>query len=253
MMNSPMRSPRLTMRVTTAIGALLAIVVLPARAQGQEQGSNRLRAVLPAQVAERVIAKIAEARARDLPAEALEQRALKFAAKGVQPSRIEGAVAEHATRLGRSKETLDRARGRRSSGEEIEAGAEALRLGVDGNAVAELARTAPSGRSVAVPLYVVGSLVSRGLPADSALARVRRRLEGRASDAEIEQLVLNPAPGAAGRARAAELRDGSPGRASEGASRSQGRGAGAPGVPRSGGERTKPERVLPSTAGPKKP
>ena len=241
------------MRGTATIGALLVLALVPDRAHGQEDGTTRLRAVLPAAVAERVIARIAEARARDLPAEALEQRALKFAAKGVEPVRIEGAVVEHVGRLGRSKETLDRARGRRSSGNEIEAGAEALRLGIDGNSIAELARTAPSGRSVAVPLYVVGSLVSRGLPADSALARVRLRLAGRASDAEIEQLVLNPTSGATGRARAAEVRSGSPGRASEGATRAQGRGAGAAAVPRSGGARTKPDRVLPGTAGPKKP
>ena len=51
--------------------------------------SARLREVLPADVAQRVLARIAEARARELPAEALENRALKFAAKGVDAKSIE--------------------------------------------------------------------------------------------------------------------------------------------------------------------
>lgn len=181
------------MKVNAAfLTALLAVFLgMPALGAAQAtpaDASTRLRAVLPAAVAERVLARIADARAKNLPAAALEQRALKFAAKGIAPADIERSVAEHADRLQRAKQALDVARGRRASADEVEAGAETLRLGVSGSAVSELARSAPSGRSLAVPLYVVGSLVSRGLPADSALARVRTRLVGRASDAEIEQL-----------------------------------------------------------------
>src|SRR4051794_19695953 len=61
--------------------------------------SDRLRQVLPADVAERVLSHIAEARARQLPAEALENRALKFAAKGVNPSDIEQSVNEQLQRM----------------------------------------------------------------------------------------------------------------------------------------------------------
>jgi hypothetical protein len=150
--------------------------------------SARLREVLPADVAERVIARIAEARARELPAAALEQRALKFAAKGVDPKSIEKSVTDHSDRLNKAKKALDAGMKRKPSEDEVEAGAEAIRKGVDGAKVSELARTAPSGRSLAVPLYVLSSLIDRGLPSDEAHKRVYERLQARATDREIEKL-----------------------------------------------------------------
>lgn len=160
--------------------------------------SARLREVLPADVAERVIARIAAARARELPAQALENRALKFAARGVKPEEIERAVAEHAARLEQSKQALQTARAKRPSDDEVEAGAEAIRMGVDGAKVSALAKSAPSGRPLAVPLYVLGGLADRGLASDEALKRVTEQLKARASDSELEKL---PAQAAEGRSR----------------------------------------------------
>ena len=70
--------------LTTALVAQAANAQIPAK-----DPSARLREVLPADVAQRVLARIADARAHQLPAEALENRALKFAAKGVDPRSIE--------------------------------------------------------------------------------------------------------------------------------------------------------------------
>ena len=148
--------------------------------------SARLREVLPADVAQKVLATIADARAHELPARALEQRALKFAAKGVEPNLIARSIEQQEDRMEKAKDALDDAR--KPSDDEIEAGAEAIRQGVDGAAVSELAKSAPSGRSLAVPLFVIGSLVDRGLPSDEALARVLARLQARASDAELEKI-----------------------------------------------------------------
>jgi hypothetical protein len=163
--------------------------------------SARLREVLPADVAQRVLARIAEARARQLPAEALENRALKFAAKGVDPKSIERSVNEQAERMETARAAL--ASGRRSTpaGDEIEAGAEAIRKGVDGASVSSLAKSAPSGRSLAVPLFVIGSLTDRGLKSGVALQRVLARLQARASDADLEGMPGElPAPAANGEA-----------------------------------------------------
>jgi len=104
-----------------------------------------------------------------------------------------------------AREAIARGRGR-AEGAEIEAGAEALRLGVQGAQVSALAREAPADRSLAVPLYVVGSLIDRGLPADAALERVQRRLLSRASDVDLERLPAEVPPQAAapGQARRAE-------------------------------------------------
>lgn len=191
-----------TIRVFLRALPLLAVMASLAGAQVPAQDpSDRLREVLPADVADRVLAKIAEARARELPpqaVQALENRALKFAARGVAPAAVERAIGEHADRMVRAREAIESARTQRAAGDEIDAGAEALRQGVDGAAVSDLAKSAPSGRSLAVPLLVIGSLVERGLPSDAALARVQDRLMARATDREIEGMA-----GAEGRERAA--------------------------------------------------
>lgn len=172
--------------------SLALLVVLAAGAGAQTPAhdpSAKLREVLPADVADRVLAKIAEARSRSLPAAALEDRALKLAAQGAKPAEIEQSVADHSQRMDRVSQTLLQARGRRASDGEVDAGAEAVRMGVDGAAVSQLAKSASSGRSLAVPLLVIGSLVNRGLPSDEALQRVQARLEQRASDADLQAMA----------------------------------------------------------------
>ena len=120
------------LRLNTILGtAMLAASVLGAQTPANDP-SERLREVLPAEVAAKVLATIAEARAQNLPAQALEQRALKFAAKGVDPTLIPKAIDEQKDRMEKAKDALDDAPGRKVSGDEIEAGAEALRQGVDG-------------------------------------------------------------------------------------------------------------------------
>ena len=180
---------------------LLAAMLVVAESSAQtpaKDPSTRLREVLPADVAQRVLDRIAAARTRELPAEALENRALKFAAKGVAPLDIERSISEQAERMERARAAIANGRGQGASGDEIEAGAEALRKGVDGAAVSALAKAAPN-RSLAVPLFVIGSLTDRGLSSDDALARVLARLEARASDADLEAMPGNlPAQAARG-------------------------------------------------------
>jgi hypothetical protein len=212
-----------------AAGALSAQTTAPAA-----DPSAKLSAVLPAEVAARVLAKIAEARARELPAAALENRALKFAARGVVPREIERSVNEHADRLGAAKRAIETGRGAKAGDEEVEAGAEAIRQGVDGAAVSELAKEAPSGRSLAVPLYVIGGLVDRGLPSDDALARVLERLTARASDAEIQREL--PPQAAAGQANRPATATTPPG-----ASKRPGSAGPPTGVPAAGGRKTLPK------------
>ena len=214
--------------LTAALGAALVMPLAGIAAQTPAKDpSVRLREVLPADVANRVIARIAAARARELPAQALENRALKFASRGVAPTEIERSINAQAERMGTAKGLLEGARSQRPTADEVDAGAEALRQGVDGASVSALARSAPSGRSLAVPLFVIGSLVERGLPSDSALMRVRDRLTARAADAELESM-------ASGRSAARP----------QGAGGARGAGATkAPvSVPRNGGKATTPTR-----------
>ena len=183
---------------------LLATVIVAQGASAQvpaRDPSTRLREVLPADVAERVLARIADARARQLPAVALENRALKFAAKGVAPLDIERSINEQAQRMESARSALASGRGSTPAGDEIEAGAEAMRKGVDGAAVALLAKSAPRDRSLAVPLFVIGSLTDRGLPSDQALQSVLARLNARSSDADLERMPAElPAQAISGQA-----------------------------------------------------
>jgi hypothetical protein len=239
----------------SASAAVLSLTVAGAPVQAQTPAatpSARLRALLPADVAERVIAQIEAARARELPAQALENRALKFAVRGVAPAEVERAVREHAERQGAAQSALAQARRERPSVAEVEAGAEAMRMGVDGAAISALAKSAPSGRSLAVPLEVLGSLMDRGLPSDEAIARVRERLLAKASDAEMQRMrpegTATGKPDLTGRDLAATRR--SPNANPRGGPPAGTPGAGnAPaGVPRNGGVDKAPKKGPPSAA-----
>lgn len=201
-------------RLSPALAVALALVTGAASvsAQGSSDAADRLRQVLPADVAAHVLARVSAARADGLPAEALVQRALKFAAKGVPPEDIDRAVGEQADRLASARGALAAA-GRATTPDDVEAAAEAMRQGIDGATVSALARGAPSGRSLAVPLYVLGALGARGVPAADALARVKQMLDARASDAELESLPARAgdaarSPGAVGRDVSAARRGG---------------------------------------------
>jgi hypothetical protein len=182
--------------MASALSAQSLFAQIPAR-----DPSARLKEVLPADVAERVLSRIADARARQLPAAALENRALKFAAKGVDPKSIERSVNEQADRMGLARTALASGRPSTPSGDEIEAGAEAIRKGVDAPSVSLVAKSAPPGRSLTVPLFVISSLTDHGLTADQAVQRVIARLKARASDSDLESMPANlPAQAQAGQA-----------------------------------------------------
>jgi hypothetical protein len=228
----------------------LACVVAasPATAQAGDPVA-RLREVLPADVATRVLAKIAEARSRDLPASVLEQRALKFAARGVAASAIERSINEHAERLLQARSALEAARGRKADDGELDAGADALRKGVPAAGLSELAQAAPSGRSLAMPLYALGSLLDRGLPSDQAIRRVYDRLQARATDSEFQNMATDlPQQAAGGQANKPELtgQDRAATRRPDQTTTGRGR-AGGTVVPGNAGKDTRPLPKKPAT------
>ena len=231
--------------IRSVVLLLLATVLVAQGSSAQtppRDASTRLREVLPSDVAERVIALIADARARQLPAEALENRALKFAAKGVDPKAVERSVNEQAQRMESARAALVSGRRSKPAGAEIEAGAEAMRKGVDGAAVALFAKSAPRDRSLAVPLFVIGSLTDRGLAPATALQRVLDRLNARASDAELESMPGQlPAQAIAGQANRPEERGRGFGQSHKPTTKGRPATAGPPaGVPGNGGAKSNP-------------
>jgi hypothetical protein len=236
------------MNNTSILAALVAAAMFVSHAAaGQAPArdpSARLREVLPPDVAQRVLARIADARAHNLPAEALENRALKFAAKGVNATDIERSISQQAARMQNARNALASGRGAEPAGDEIEAGAEAMRKGVDGAAVSRLAKNAPSGRSLAVPLFVIGSLTDQGLSSDQALQSVLARLQARASDADIEGMPGNlQSPGGRANGKPADESGRDFGQSHRPASAGRPANAGPPaGVPGNNGRKTNPGR-----------
>ena len=134
----------------TSIVPALGAGRVPTRPDESSTAATLLAKSLPSTGAERVMAKIDAARGRGLPTGALENRALKFAAKGVAPGDIERTVAEQSERLGQVRELLVTARGREPSSGEVEAGAEALRQGAGKTELVTLAKSGSLEHMVAV-------------------------------------------------------------------------------------------------------
>jgi len=211
------------------IGAAPVAAQVPAR-----DPSARIAAVLPADVSARVLARIAEARSHDLPAAALENRAVELAAKGLPPEAVERGVEREARRLGEARKALGRGGRGDPTDAETEAAALAMSNGADGSAVSSLARSAPSGSSLAVPLFVLSSHMNRGLPSDAAIARIVAAMEARIAD-RTERDAL----------RTAERAERDAAREAERIARHAEKGQSADGVPsevpRNGGRGNRPE------------
>jgi len=168
---------------TTAV-MMLAVAASTAAVTAQQAPLDRLREVLPGDVSAQVLRTIEEAQSTGLPPRAMANVALEGVAKGRSGPEVLAAVASLVADMGRAQEAL-RAAGHAPGEGEIEAAAAALRMGVDGAEISALARSGPSGRSLAVPLLVLGGLTQRGLASDDALATVRDRLAARADDAAL--------------------------------------------------------------------
>lgn len=142
---------------------LLAGLALVSAARAQDPRlARRLDSVTQVQVA----AVLDSARRAGLPLEPLVDRALEGASKGAPGQRIVAAVRKLAADLSAARHALGG-----GAGAELEAGASALRAGVTTDALMRLRETRPR-QSLTVPLAVLGDLVARGVPADTAAAFV---------------------------------------------------------------------------------
>lgn len=192
-----------TMRTLRVIAGL---ALLPGMLAAQQDWNQRL-AALPDDARDKVVAIVTDATSRGLPGQAIADRALETIAKSRSGADAVAAAQALAADLAGAHDALVAA-GRSPDASEIQAAAQAKELGVDGATISALEKSAPSGRSLAVPIAVIGALVNRGLPSDDALQSVLDRLNARASDAELSQM-----PGEAGRMIAEGYRPSDVGRA----------------------------------------
>lgn len=168
----------------STIRLLLVAWLLPVASAAQQIPSERFMEVLPPEVATQVLERSETARQQGLPAQAMANLALEGVAKGRNASEVLASVELLVADMGRAQEALQSA-GRNVAGGEVEAATAAMRMGVDGEEISALASSQPSGRTLAVPLLVVGGLVQRGLPSDDALAAVQSPLAAGVDDAAL--------------------------------------------------------------------
>lgn len=193
---TPASRARRAVLAPLAAVAVLATTALSATAQVGEQAA-RLAGRLPADIEAVVLERIAVAEGQALPSRPLADLALQGVAKGRSAEDVLRALDQQLEVLQRAREALATGGSDSSSPGEIEAAGLAMRMGADGEAVSELARSRPAGRALDVPLLVLGGLAQRGLPADQALGRVLERLAARADDAGFLADLPAPASGAA--------------------------------------------------------
>ena len=146
--------------------AAVAVILLAGARDGEAQDA-RLSAQLDAETQSRVSLVIERARAASLPIEPLVDKALEGARKRAPNARIVDAVRTLAARLESSRVAM----GNASTEAELVAAASALQAGVGTDVLTRL-RHERGGRSLAVPLVVLGDLVTRGVPHDTASALI---------------------------------------------------------------------------------
>jgi hypothetical protein len=122
-----------------------------------------------------------EARANGLPTRPLVNRALEGAARRTTSDRILRVVREHAAALAQARGAL----GPRSSEDELEAGAIALRAGLDVRTLEAVRGTRAPGSAV-VPLVVLTDIVRRGVPVTNA----REAVTGLADAPRADDMLL---------------------------------------------------------------
>lgn len=169
----------------------LAVVVVPLPAQEPEPPIERIRTRLSAQVAEQIEARVAEARARGLPEEALLDKAMEGLAKGVPGPRIAEAVDQLAGQLQRARSLLGDIP---TEPMDLTAVADAMGRGIPEPAIQQLARGAGPDEPVALAVHTLGDLMDRGVPAEQAVA-VLEAWRGRGARAD----ELRELPGAVDR------------------------------------------------------
>lgn len=171
---------------------LASLFVVAGGVSAQQQDvADRLQGRLPADLEATVLERIQQAGERGLPTEPLADLALQGVVKGRDGPEVLTALERLTADLGEARSALATS-GPAPNTQEIEAAGMAMRMGVDAEAVSGLARSRPEGRSLAVPLLVLGGLAQRGLPSDEALSRVIDRLSARVDDAGLMSEISGP-------------------------------------------------------------
>ena len=152
------------MRIANAVASLIAVVAFSVRAAGAQTARP---AALDSATAAAIAPIIEEARAARLPLELLYDKAREGQVKRVPVATIEVAVRQLAQRIQTATEAL----APNPTDQELREAAAALKVGVPRETLREMRRAGKDG-SLTVPLGVLTSLVTRGVPIEKASVQV---------------------------------------------------------------------------------
>ena len=160
---------------------LLALSVVATTAMASQQaGDPRLDARLVGRTKDSVNAIVESARRAGLPTEPLVQRALE----GVQKNNSGEVVLRSVARLSQLLQQAKSALGPASSREDVEAGAEALKNGVDVKKLERLG-TMRAGQRVATAINIVNYIKIKGVQVDTAADVIGNLVAVSASDEQL--------------------------------------------------------------------
>jgi hypothetical protein len=168
------------MRAPSRILVLAAAVVMLAASGAPWMADPRLTGRLDEPTRAAISAIIESARREGLPTEPLVDKALEGASKQAVGPTIVSVVRGLVVDLRRAREAL----GPASTSRDIEAGANALRAGVDSRELERL-RLVKSTVRLATALDLVSYLVNKGVPADSIAPRVVSLVVASASEEQL--------------------------------------------------------------------
>lgn len=195
--------------MTRLLSVCCAVLLLPGALAAQQTSDARVRGALPQEAADIVVGQLEAMAVDGLPQAPVVNLVLEGVSKGHPPAVIVGAVEALVSDIIDARAAFEGS-GRNPSAREVESATTALRMGVDPTTITELVRAAPQGRSLEVPLLVLGGLAQSGMPADQALATLQQGLVADRADVDLVRGLSNrgtgrasgPPPGAGGGAAA---------------------------------------------------
>jgi hypothetical protein len=167
--------------MTRSTLALVAVLLLGASALGAQD--TRLTLIRDDATRDAVRQQLSAALSRGMPAEPLMAKALEGVAKKASTKSIRNAMAALESRL----KTAGTLLAPNPTVDELQAGADALYLGVPEKSLKQMRQAAP-GRSIAMELGVLTELVARGVPAKQASKMMLDLLARGASGAQLTAL-----------------------------------------------------------------
>jgi hypothetical protein len=160
-----------------------AVGLIATQAATQQRQDTRLVSRLEPRAQALIIPIVDSAARSGLPVEPLISKALEGQGKRAEPARIAAVLRSYANDLRAAQSAL----GPLSSEDEITAGAAALRAGVPIRELIRI-RSARTGTRIASALTVLGGMLSRSVPADTASALVYALVRVGATDQQISDV-----------------------------------------------------------------